>query len=42
MEYRNEARENKNWSESDRIRDLIQSMGYSIKDTKDGIIVNKN
>ena len=35
-EERKIARENKNWAESDRLRDLIQSKGYSIKDSKDG------
>ena len=38
---RNKARENKNWQKSDELRDKIISMGYSIKDTKDGIIVKK-
>ena len=35
-EKRKIARENKNWEESDRLRDEILSKGYSIKDTKDG------
>ncbi len=35
------ARENKNWAKSDKLRDIIISKGYSIKDTKDGIIVKK-
>jgi cysteinyl-tRNA synthetase len=35
-EQRKIARENKDWAESDRIRDEITSMGYSIKDNKDG------
>ena len=35
-EKRKLARENKNWVESDRLRDEILSKGYSIKDTKDG------
>lgn len=38
---RHTARENKNWQKSDELRDKIISMGYSIKDTKDGIIVKK-
>ena len=38
---RSKARENKNWQKSDELRDKIISMGYSIKDTKDGIIVKK-
>ena len=35
-EQRKIARINKNWQESDRIRDLIIKKGYLIKDTKDG------
>ncbi len=33
-EQRKVARENKNWAESDRLRDEIQSKGYIIKDSK--------
>ena len=35
-ETRKKARENKDWAESDRLRDLILEKGYTIKDTKDG------
>ena len=35
------ARENKNWEESDRLRDLINSKGYNVKDTKDGMEITK-
>jgi cysteinyl-tRNA synthetase len=31
-----EARRNKNWAESDRIRDQLAAMGIQIKDNKDG------
>ena len=41
LEQRNEARQNKDWAKSDEIRDLIISKGYSIKDTKEGIILKK-
>ena len=41
IEERKKAREDKNWSKSDELRDLIISKSYSIKDTKDGIIVKK-
>ena len=41
IEERNVARQNKDWAKSDEIRDKITSNGYSIKDTKDGIIVEK-
>ncbi len=35
------ARENKNWGESDRLRDLLSEKGYNVKDTKDGMEVTK-
>ena len=38
---RAEARANKNWAESDRLRDLIISMGYTLKDTKQGQQISK-
>mgnify|MGYP000210857166 FL=1 len=41
VEERKNARAEKNWAKSDEIRDKIISLGYSIKDTKDGIIVKK-
>ena len=41
VEERKDARAEKNWAKSDEIRDKIISLGYSIKDTKDGIIVKK-
>lgn len=39
VEARNEARKNKNWAESDKIRDELISKGYIVKDTKEGTIV---
>lgn len=33
---RTEARTNKNWAESDRIRDKLTSMGYTVVDSKEG------
>ena len=36
LENRKKAREEKNWAESDRIRDALAACGISIKDTKDG------
>jgi len=36
-EARRQAREAKNWAESDRLRDEIQAMGYTVKDTRDGM-----
>lgn len=41
LEERKTARENKNWAESDRIRDLIKEKGYTVKDTKEGQIIEK-
>ena len=40
VEQRKKAREEKNWAESDRLRDLISEKGYVVKDTKDGMEVN--
>ncbi len=42
VNQRNEARANKNWEESDRLRDKLVSMGYIVKDSKEGTIVEKN
>ncbi len=36
LESRSKARAEKNWAESDRIRDLLASYGITVKDTKDG------
>ncbi len=36
LEARAKVRAEKNWAESDRIRDLLASAGISVKDTKDG------
>ena len=36
LEARKKARAEKNWAESDRIRDLLASFGITVKDTKDG------
>ena len=41
VEQRKIARQDKNWAESDRIRDLITEKGYRVKDTKDGVEVSK-
>ena len=40
-EERKQARVNKNWAESDRIRDEILSLGYIIKDSKEGYEIIK-
>ena len=41
VEERKQARSDKNWSESDRLRDLIAEKGYIVEDTKDGTEVLK-
>ena len=41
VNLRNEARANKNWAESDRLRDVLIEKGYSVKDSKEGTIVEK-
>lgn len=42
VEKRKIARENKNWELSDQIRDIISEKGYVVKDTKDGMKVERN
>ena len=41
VRQRDEARQNKNWAESDRIRDVLMEKGYTVKDTKEGTVVQK-
>jgi len=41
VEERKIARENKDWNLSDKLRDIIRAKGYNIKDTKDGIQIEK-
>lgn len=41
IEKRKEARENKDWNLSDKLRDKIESLGYIVKDSKDGMKVEK-
>lgn len=36
-----EAKQNKNWAEADALRDQIKSLGYAIKDSKDGYQIEK-
>ena len=40
-EKREEARKAKKWDESDKLRDQIQELGYTVADTKDGFILKK-
>ena len=39
LEKRIEARNNKNWEESDRLRDKISEMGFLLRDSKDGYTI---
>lgn len=41
VSLRNKARTEKNWAESDRIRDILIEKGYTVKDSKEGTIVEK-
>ena len=41
MALRIKARSDKDWAESDRIRDEIQAMGYTVQDGKEGMQVLK-
>lgn len=41
LEKRNEARKNKDWAESDRLRDEIKEKGYIVKDSKSGTTLEK-
>ena len=40
-EKRQEARAKKNWAEADRLRDEVRTRGYELKDTPDGVKINK-
>lgn len=41
VEARRRARESKNWAESDRLRDEIQALGYTVKDGRGGMEILK-
>ncbi|WP_066686648.1 cysteine--tRNA ligase [Christensenella intestinihominis] len=40
-EERQAARAQKNWAEADRLRDELKARGYELKDTPDGVKINK-
>ena len=40
-EQRLAARKNKDWAESDRLRDAIAALGYTVADTKEGYSLHK-
>lgn len=41
VEERKQARQDKNWALSDELRDKLIDLGYHVKDTKDGMLVEK-
>ena len=41
IEERKSARSNKDWAKSDELRDLILAKGYIVKDSKEGMTVEK-
>ena len=41
IEERKKAREEKNWQLSDLLRDQIKEKGYIVKDTKEGMTIDK-
>ncbi|MFR0823298.1 MAG: cysteine--tRNA ligase [Clostridia bacterium] len=41
LEQRKQARENKDWAMSDQIRDVLKEKGYMVKDTKEGMCIEK-
>ena len=41
VEQRKKAREEKNWALSDELRDKINCLGYNVKDSKEGMQLEK-
>ena len=41
VEQRKIARENKDWAKSDSLREKIEQAGYVVKDTKEGMVIEK-
>ena len=41
LEERKKARQEKNWAKSDEIRDKIKELGYAVKDTANGMEIEK-
>jgi len=41
VKTREEARKNKDWQKSDKLRDKINNLGYSVEDTSEGQVVKK-
>ena len=41
VEQRKIARQNKDWAKSDELRDVLKEKGYNVKDSKEGMTVDK-
>ncbi len=41
VDQRSEAKAAKEWSKADELRDIVENMGYSLKDTGEGTIITK-
>ena len=41
VEERKQARANKDWATSDALRDELKEKGYNVKDSKDGMTIEK-
>ena len=41
VEERKKARENKDWNKSDELRDKLVNLGYTVKDTPNGMLVSR-
>jgi cysteinyl-tRNA synthetase len=41
IDERENARKEKNWKKADELRDKIKKKGYSVEDTKEGVVVKK-
>ena len=42
IEYRNKAKQEKNYALSDEIRDKLANVGITLKDTREGTTYSKN
>jgi len=42
IEARQKARENKNWAEADALRDKLSAMGITLKDTPQGVVIERS
>jgi cysteinyl-tRNA synthetase len=42
VKEREKARKEKDWKKSDKLRDKINKLGYSLNDTKEGVVIKRN